>query len=134
MSEDSSKFCNLLDDWADKRIASDRRQDYGEPRFENAWREVRLQISKSCLLKRQIYLGEGISKTPCPVHKGYWSGIHCGWPGQEWVDMRTQARTPMAEDPMLREWYDQGCRCYMHKCGCTTGWQPDEHCGCGAKP
>lgn len=35
----------------------------------------------------------------------------------------------------LQRWHNDGCRCYMHNaCGCTTGWQPDEHCGCGVKP
>lgn len=94
---------------------------------------VFLQITKSCLLDRMIYGKEQPSQTPCPVHKGKWSGIHFIWPGSVWhnIDGTTRPATP---DKMVQEWYDQGCRCAYHKCGCTTGWQPDEHCGCGVKP
>ena len=87
-----------------------------------------LLIGKSCLLDRLIYCGEEPSQTPCPVHQGAWSGIHLGWPGQRWSDGR-----PVPVAPRLAEWVAAGCRCYQHKCGCTTGWQPDEHCGCGGR-
>lgn len=89
-----------------------------------------LAISKSCLLSRLIYGGEHPSKTPCPVHKGTWVGIHFGWPGDNWVDGKGN-KTPVEVSPMLQKWYDEGCRCFQHKgCNCTTGWQPDAACGC----
>jgi len=84
-----------------------------------------LLIGKSCLLDRLMYCGEAPSQTPCPVHQGAWSGIHLGWPGQQWSDGRT-----VEVSQHLAEWVEAGCRCYRHRCGCTTGWQPDEHCGC----
>jgi hypothetical protein len=93
--------------------------------FEVSWREVRLAIMKSCLLDRVLYQGERPSQTPCPVHKGIWSGCHIGWPGQTWSDGR-----PVDVSEQLQKWHDAGCRCHLHKCGCTTGWQPDVHCGC----
>ena len=103
-------------------------QKCGPGGFEEAWRVAILAVEKSCLLDRMMNCGERPSKTPCPVHKGSWSGCHGGWPGQTWND-----GNPMEESSMLREWHDAGCRCYMHSCVCTTGWQPDEHCGCGVK-
>ena len=80
-------------------------------------------VSKSDLLGRLLYGDErGPSQTPCPVHKGKWSGCHFGWPNEK----------PM--DRTLREWWDAGCRCATHKgSNCTTGWNPDEHC-CGPAP
>ena len=38
---------------------------------------VFLQIRKSNLLHRLIYMGESLRKEPCPVHQGKWSG--CKW-------------------------------------------------------
>ncbi len=89
-----------------------------------------LLIGKSCLLDRLIYHGEHPSQTPCPIHKGKWSGCHFAWPGAEWVHIADGSRSPADVDPLLQQWHDAGCRCYQHKCGCTTGWQPDESCGC----
>lgn len=82
-------------------------------------------ISKSCLFARTVYGGEKPSQTPCPVHKGVWSGCHVGWPGQKW-----SSGTAVTSSSTLQAWYDAGCRCFQHKCGCTTGWQPDSFCGC----
>jgi hypothetical protein len=75
-------------------------------------------VAKSDLLNRLIYGGEaGPSRTPCPVHKGVWSGLDSGWPGEP---------DPKAE---LQEWWDAGCRCATHRgSGMTTGWNPDRHC------
>jgi hypothetical protein len=109
-----TRFCDALDEWAAKVTAQD------PANFGVAWRTVRSTISKSCLLDRMLYGGEKPSNTPCPVHKGVWSGCHLGWPGAIWSD-----GTPVEEDPLLREWYDAGCRCFQHSCGCTTGWQPE---------
>jgi len=88
-----------------------------------------LAVTKSDLLSRLIYGGErGPSRTPCPVHKGKWSGCDFGWPFQEWVDASGK-RTPVEIDPRIQAWMDAGCRCAMHKGShCTTGWNPDEHC------
>lgn len=121
---DPKQFCSALDEWALLMMRSDSGSHFGK-----AWQSVRGAISKSCLLSRTIYCGEKPSKTPCPVHKGTWSGIHIGWPGQKW-DNGADVRIGETQ----QRWYDEGCRCFMHKCGCTTGWQPDEHCGCGVKP
>ena len=96
--------------------------------FAKARNVIEFAIEKSCLLDRMIYGGEQPSQTPCPVHKGRWSGIQFGWPDGVWSDGK-----PIEEASHLRKYYDEGCRCYQHKCGCTTGWQPDEHCGCGVK-
>lgn len=116
------QFCARIEEWAIFMSAADL--NFGE-----AWREVHLAIRKSCLLSRTLYAGERPSQTPCPVHKGKWSGIYVGQPGQFWIDAKGN-RTPVSVGPHLRAEYDAGCRCYLHKCGCTTGWQPDEHCGC----
>ena len=101
---------------------------------QTAYRRARLAVIKSCLLDRMIYKGEGMSQTPCPVHKGKWSGIQFGWPGTtrtRTLPDGTVETSPEPGSPRLREWYDAGCRCFMHRCGCTTGWRPDEACGCG---
>ena len=37
---------------------------------------LRTRIRKSCLLDRLLYAGEPLSATPCPLHKGRWSGLH----------------------------------------------------------
>ena len=125
-SADPKRFCAALDTWAGLMIKAkiDRDVDEGGV-FEKAWREVRLAITKSCLLDRVLNHHEQPSQTLCPVHKGLWAGVHAGWPGQLWSDGR-----PIEIDPMLQEWHDAGCRCHLHSCGCTTGWNPDEHCGC----
>lgn len=57
---------------------------------------LRLRITKSCLLDRLLYAGEPLSTTPCPLHKGKWSGLH----------------------PKL---CPHGCDA---ACGCTSGWIP----------
>lgn len=107
------EYCDALQDWA--KIS--KLEHYGT---------INTAIHKSCLLDRTIYLGEKPSLTPCPVHKGVWSGIHWGWPDQI-IFGRAEPSTT------LQEWHDKGCRCYQHSCGCTTGWQPDFACGCGEK-
>lgn len=116
---DPETFCEKMDAWA--ALMKERDEQFGQ-----AWRVVRLAISKSCLLSRTLYAGEGLSQTPCPVHKGTWSGLHIGWPDQTWSD-----GSAVEESPHLRELYDAGCRCFKHECGCTTGWNPDRFCGCG---
>lgn len=121
MTADPETFCDRMDEWATLK--------QGDDHFNECWHYVRLMISKSCLLSRTLYGGERPSKTECPVHKGKWAGIHHGWPDTKWSD-----GSPVKESPKLREWYDAGCRCFQHGCGCTTGWQPDEHCGCDVEP
>jgi hypothetical protein len=90
-----------------------------------------LAVWKSDLLSRLIYGKEkGPSHTPCPVHKGKWVGCHFGWPGATWV--RADGTEIAAEvDPRLQDWWDRGCRCATHNgSSCTTGWNPDDNCGC----
>lgn len=57
---------------------------------------LRLRIKKSCLLDRLLYGAEPLSTTPCPLHKGQWSGLH---------------PSPCPH----------GCDAV---CGCTSGWVP----------
>lgn len=120
---DPEKFCEKMNEQAKLMIGA-RPLNKGEE-FDKAWQIVHLAITKSCLLSRTLYNNENPSKTLCPVHSGKWAGIHCGWPDQVWSNGK-----PVEESPMLREWYNQGCRCFLHTCGCTTGWLPDENCGC----
>jgi hypothetical protein len=110
-------ICNALAQWAGvANVSSEAGNGY-------------LAVMKSDLLHRLIYGGErGPSKTPCPVHKGKWSGCDFGWPGSEWVNAKGE-RTPVDVSPRLQEAVDAGCRCATHKgSGCTTGWNPDEFC------
>lgn len=44
-------------------------------RFAHAWGFVSICIMRSNALWRLLYAGEELRKTPCPVHKGRWSGI-----------------------------------------------------------
>ncbi len=89
-------------------------------------------VAKSDLLLRMIYAGEMPSVTKCPVHKGVWSGIHMGWPETFAAAYGMEDAAVIIEDgPMLQGWYDEGCRCFQHRGSqATTGWQPDEACGC----
>lgn len=128
---DPREFCEKIDAWAalmSASAASGTSFD-GTSGFSSAWGFVRLAIGKSCLLDRMLYGGERPSETACPVHEGEWSGSHLGWPGQTWK-LPAGGTQPVEESPLLRQWYDAGCRCFGHKCGCTTGWQPDAACGC----
>jgi hypothetical protein len=117
--------CAALRAWAQLRAESGSRN--GPDGFREAWRTVDLAISKSCLLDRMLNVGVMPSATPCPVHEGKWSGCHWGWPGAVKVGIRNGERCeePAEVSPMCQEWYDAGCRCFMHGCGCTTGWNPD---------
>lgn len=111
MANDPEKFCEAMDEWAALIMNKASGRIVSRDEFTPAWQTVRLAISKSCLLSRTLYGGEKPSQTPCPVHNGVWSGCHFGHISQEWIDA--------------------GCRCSQHRaCDCTTGWQPDEHCGC----
>ncbi len=74
--------------------------------LERSW----IIVHKSCLFDRIVYHGEHASQTKCPVHKGVWSGLYLLEGGKE-----LEAA---------------GCTCWKHKCGCMTGWNVDEHCGC----
>ena len=112
-------ICNVLVQWA-------KAADVESPRAGKGY----LAVGKSDLLGRLIYGRErGPSQTPCPVHKGKWSGCHFGWPGSTWQNAK--GSVPADIDPMLQEWWDAGCRCATHRgSSCTTGWNPDENC-CG---
>src|ERR1041385_1118018 len=95
-------LCRKLAAWADVAEVSSPRCGTGS-----------LGIWKSDLLNRLIYAAEMPSQTPCPVHKGKWSGCHFGWPGSTWVgiDPKTGERTekPADVEPRLQEWWDAGC-------------------------
>ena len=133
-----TSYCRALDAWAALMTEAVKEQSafVGTVKFGEAWQVARLAISKSCLLDRMLYGGEQPSKTPCPVHKGRWSGCHGPWPG--WVSTgfnqfpsREVTTVPATPDPMCQQWWDEGCRCATHKsCSCTTGWNPDSACGC----
>lgn len=114
-------YCAALEKWAELYLDSENelRPDMMSG-LRAAFNTIRLAVSKSCLLDRLIYGGEKVSQTPCPVHKGRWSGIQVGWPGQKWSNGED-----VEVSPMLQKWYDEGCRCFKHSCGCTTGWQPE---------
>lgn len=136
-TSDPGKFCAAIEEWAELMIAREKEagEDQLSPRsFTQAWLTFHLAVKKSCLLSRTVYGGERPSQTPCPVHKGKWRGIHWAWPGTFMTVIATGEKVPNRPEPMLQEWYDAGCRCFKHTCGCTTGWQPDEHCGCAPKP
>ena len=90
-----------------------------------------LVTTKSDLLMRMIYADEKLSVTKCPVHRGLWSGMHLGWPGTFAAAYAEKDSVVAEVDPILQVWYDEGCRCFQHKGSqATTGWQPDEACGC----
>ena len=81
---DPDEFCRTYDAFVrdgDKRVAS----------------TIRMQIGKSCLLSRLVYIGEPLRTEKCPIHKGVWSGIQI-------------------------EACPHGCN--AASCGCTTGWLP----------
>lgn len=115
--------CNALAQWAEAAAVDSPFTGKGA-----------LAIRKSDLLGRLLYGREmGPSQTPCPVHKGKWSGCHFGWPGSVWRN--AAGETPAAVEPALQRWWDRGCRCATHRgSSCTTGWNPDEHCGCVPLP
>ncbi len=62
------EFCAKFNEWA--RLLSEKDEE-----FSQAWSIVSLAIDKSNLLWRLLYAGEAVRKTPCPVHKGRWSGV-----------------------------------------------------------
>ena len=131
---DAIDVCSAMAAWA--TAAGVSRVTEGETRTDS--NTGALIVWKSDLLNRLIYGGEKApSQTPCPVHKGSWSGCHFGWPGDEAVSFKPTGfgaiigSPPREVSPHLQAWYDEGCRCFRHKgSSCTTGWQPDEFCGC----
>lgn len=76
-----------------------------------------MAVGRSDLLKRLVYGGEaGPSETPCPVHRGVWSGLDSGSTGEH-------------ADPRAQALWDAGCRCGTHRGSAfATGWNPDRHC------
>lgn len=73
-----SFFCDFLKEWARLAAVSPDDEDpaaaaYRKDRAEKT-QFVFIQIMKSNLLSRTIYGGEKPRTTPCPVHKGHWSG------------------------------------------------------------
>ena len=85
----ASEFCAAFKQWAQLSMqvlpTDDEHATQWRKQFRHAWEFMELAIHKSCLLDRLIYCQDkGVSLTPCPVHKGRWSGItrescvHCG--------------------------------------------------------
>lgn len=120
------EICEKLAAWAEAAGIRSRFGEVGEGT------EGALVVSKSDLLLRMIYAKEMPSVTKCPVHKGVWSGIHMGWPETFAAAYAEKDAVAIIEDSeMLQGWYDEGCRCFQHRGSqATTGWQPDEACGC----
>ena len=76
--EIEDNFCSKMRDWAeacqtpldtDSAETSDWRKE-----FQDHWDFVLLAIGKSNLLYRLFYARESVRATPCPTHKGKWSG------------------------------------------------------------
>src|ERR1700720_446420 len=105
---DPSEFCDKIDQWA---VYAIEQKGNLVPDFEKSWAQVRLAIRKSCLLDRMLYGGERPSETPCPVHKGTWSGVSIH-PTDEWIDAKGN-RTPANADTVRQKEYDAGCRCWQ---------------------
>lgn len=78
-----SKYCDALQTWSERYLEiQGEHAETLEERLEKA-REVeqwlirfRIDIRKSNLLYRLIYLGESLRQRPCPVHHGRWYGLH----------------------------------------------------------
>lgn len=72
-----SDVCNTLRKWA---TLVSKQGDFNEAKtrqFYDHWTRIDLAISKSNFLARLFFTEDGVRKTPCPTHKGKWSG--CVW-------------------------------------------------------
>jgi hypothetical protein len=73
-----STFCNAMKIWAAACITplpdDDEQVRRWRKQFERHWRFLELAIRKSNLLYRLLYAAEELRKTPCPKHRGKWSG------------------------------------------------------------
>lgn len=78
-----SGFCEAMTTWFQKMQARQNeiargdgsegsREDAGH--YANALGRALIDIRKSNLLYRLIYLGQKLRNRPCPIHKGRWSG------------------------------------------------------------
>ncbi len=69
-----SEYCEAFRTWAD---CIQKAKDNGKDRFYYAeyLPDILRDIRKSSLLWRLLYGGQKLRKTPCPEHKGRWSGI-----------------------------------------------------------
>jgi hypothetical protein len=77
------RYCEALRAWAnavEEAVERDPTNEELKGKNERI-RAVRLDISKSNMLYRLLYLGEPVRTEMCPVHKGRWSG--CVGPEQE---------------------------------------------------
>jgi hypothetical protein len=73
-----SEVCGVLRAWA-KAYGTELPTDHPgmvkeRAEFREMWCKVDLAISKSNLLARMFFSGDGLRRVPCPVHKGMWSG------------------------------------------------------------
>ncbi len=91
------KYCEALRTWARLATKAVRNTSGDTIITEEIHDRVMIGITKSCLLKRLIYMGEELRTRQCPIHLGKWSGCY--------VD-----RCPA------------GC----DTCGCASGWLPND--------
>ena len=68
----ASSHCSALMEWM--RVM---RESGYEKQVDDAWGPIQLVLMKSNLAARLVYGGEKVRETPCPKHKGRWSG--CVW-------------------------------------------------------
>jgi hypothetical protein len=73
-----SDVCNILRMWANLHSQIDENtpeyRKTEKQQFHEHWSYTDIQISKSNALARWFFTDEGVRNTPCPTHKGTWSG------------------------------------------------------------
>lgn len=97
------KYCEAFRAWAnavDEAVLRDPTSEELKGKSERI-QAVRLDISKSNMLYRLLYLGEPVRTEMCPIHKGRWSG--CVGPERECPHCMSGSdvtgwKTPTAED------------------------------------
>jgi hypothetical protein len=76
--EIEDNFCSKMRDWAEAcrrpLDTDDAETTQWREEFGKHWDFISLAIVKSNLLYRLLYAGETVRNTPCPIHKGKWSG------------------------------------------------------------
>lgn len=88
------EYCAILWEWLDLIAAHTEAERAAgrEPRgtlgeVADARAAIRLAVMKSSYLLRRIYGGEERRITPCPTHRGTWSGLleTCACGGTGWL-------------------------------------------------
>ena len=85
------RYCEALATWGrciEQLWASDGDEAHGAAYARHAM-HISIDITKSNLLYRLLYLGEPLRQQKCPIHSGHWSGYpnepcphgcgHTGW-------------------------------------------------------